>query len=36
MDDDVHARLLAARQEIIAELEQAKSDYLAATKGSSF
>ena len=30
------SRLLAARQEIIAELEQAKNEYLAATKGSSF
>ena len=30
------SRLLAARQTIIAELEQAKTDYLAATKGSSF
>ncbi|MBI2527568.1 MAG: 1-acyl-sn-glycerol-3-phosphate acyltransferase [Candidatus Rokubacteria bacterium] len=30
------SRLLAARQAIIAELEQAKNDYLAATKGSSF
>jgi len=30
------SRLLAARQEIIAELERAKNDYLAATKGSSF
>ncbi|HET7874705.1 MAG TPA: lysophospholipid acyltransferase family protein [Methylomirabilota bacterium] len=29
-------RLLAARQEIIAELDRAKTDYLAATKGSSF
>jgi glycerol-3-phosphate O-acyltransferase/dihydroxyacetone phosphate acyltransferase len=30
------ARLLDARREIIAELERAKNDYLAATKGSSF
>ncbi len=30
------ARLLAARREIIAELERAKTDYLAATKGSTF
>ncbi len=30
------SRLLAARQEIVAELEQAKNEYLAATKGSSF
>lgn len=30
------SRLLEARQEIIAELERAKNDYLAATHGSSF
>ena len=30
------SRLLAARQEIIAELEKAKADYLGATSGSSF
>lgn len=30
------SRLLAARQEILKELERAKTDYLAATKGSSF
>ncbi len=29
-------RILAERETIIAELERAKSDYLAATKGSSF
>ena len=29
-------RLVAERQEIIAELERAKTEYLAATKGSSF
>ena len=29
-------RLVAERQEIIAELERAKNEYLAATKGSSF
>jgi 1-acyl-sn-glycerol-3-phosphate acyltransferase len=29
-------RLVAARREIVAELERAKSDYLAATKGSTF
>jgi hypothetical protein len=29
-------RLLEARREIIAELEQAKNDYLTATRGSSF
>jgi len=29
-------RLLDARREIIAELERAKNDYLAATRGSSF
>jgi hypothetical protein len=29
-------RLVAARQAILAELERAKTDYLAATKGSSF
>jgi 1-acyl-sn-glycerol-3-phosphate acyltransferase len=29
-------RLVAEREEIIAELERAKQDYLAATKGSSF
>ena len=29
-------RLLAARRRIIDELERAKTDYLAATKGSSF
>jgi glycerol-3-phosphate O-acyltransferase/dihydroxyacetone phosphate acyltransferase len=30
------SRLLAARQEIIALLEQAKTDYLAATRGSTY
>jgi 1-acyl-sn-glycerol-3-phosphate acyltransferase len=30
------SRLLTARREIIGELERAKTDYLAATKGSSF
>jgi glycerol-3-phosphate O-acyltransferase/dihydroxyacetone phosphate acyltransferase len=30
------SRLLDARQEVIAELERAKNDYLAATHGSSF
>ena len=30
------SRLLAARREIVAELERAKTDYLAATKGSTF
>jgi 1-acyl-sn-glycerol-3-phosphate acyltransferase len=30
------SRLLAARQAIVAELEQAKTEYLAATRGSSF
>ncbi len=30
------SRLLTARQEILKELERAKNDYLAATKGSSF
>ena len=30
------SRLLAVRREIIAELERAKTDYLAATKGSTF
>jgi hypothetical protein len=30
------SRLLAERQEIIAELERARDDYLAATRGSSF
>jgi len=30
------SRLLAIRREIVAELERAKTDYLAATKGSSF
>ena len=30
------SRLLAARREIIAGLEEAKTDYLAATKGSTF
>ncbi len=29
-------RLVAERQEVLAELERAKTDYLAATKGSSF
>jgi uncharacterized membrane protein len=29
-------RLIAERQAILAELERAKDDYLAATKGSSF
>jgi hypothetical protein len=29
-------RLIAERQELIAELERAKNDYLTATKGSSF
>jgi glycerol-3-phosphate O-acyltransferase/dihydroxyacetone phosphate acyltransferase len=32
----VAARLAAERQAILAELERAKDDYLAATKGSSF
>ena len=30
------SRLLDERREIIAELERAKNDYLAATRGSSF
>jgi len=30
------ARLLAERQALVAELERAKDDYLAATRGSSF
>src|SRR5262245_11267403 len=30
------ARLIAARRDIIAELERAKTDYLTATKGSSY
>jgi len=34
--EDAAARLVAARREIVAELERAKSDYLAATKGSTF
>jgi hypothetical protein len=29
-------RLVAERETIVAELERAKQDYLAATKGSSF
>jgi len=29
-------RLVAEREAIVAELERAKQDYLAATKGSSF
>ena len=29
-------RLIAEREELIAELERAKNDYLTATKGSSF
>jgi hypothetical protein len=29
-------RLLVERQALIAEIEKAKTDYLAATKGSSF
>ena len=29
-------RLLAERQALVAELERAKDDYLAATRGSSF
>ena len=29
-------RLVAERQGIIAELDRAKTDYLAATRGSSF
>jgi hypothetical protein len=30
------SRLLEARRAIIADLERAKNDYLAATRGSSF
>lgn len=30
------SRLLAARQQIIALLDQAKTDYLAATRGSTY
>lgn len=33
---DAAARLLRARRDVIAELEQAKTEYLAATKGSTF
>ena len=29
-------RLVTEREEIVAELERAKQDYLGATKGSSF
>jgi hypothetical protein len=29
-------RLLAERQALVAQLERAKDDYLAATRGSSF
>ena len=31
-----HRRLMTEREEIVAELERAKQDYLAATRGSSF
>ena len=34
--EHVARRLVAERQAIIAELERAKTEYLAATKGSSF
>ncbi len=34
--DSAAERLLAAREEVVAELERAKTDYLAATKGSTF